>query len=521
MATETFTLTLDDHPDTGVSVTINDTSQTVQGQELRYITGLGTYDRRSFALGHGDDDTLVLWDRGARRLYPYIDLADNGGTQITTATTTTNEGVDQQGWYQICMGGGYVYVGRPLSQSNNAGRLDVYSITNGVLGSPGVGSPNTGTGYLSSNNFGYYKLASPGLTSHVVAQDGYTGHRVNGIQSVRNISPNGANIFTLTSGSTTRFTRGITCLSTGPGNSFLTVTGRTPSGNSVTLNGYWNNPPSGGIDLGGSITVTGASAEVARHNRLFYCHDSSGATAGEYFVATSGLNAGMQIHRIREGASSLAFQTVWTDNDFDPLEGNYAIQQVKNPAGDVGACMIKDGVVYGITYDSTQPGSSRISIAEEKSLIASSYSSSAQRGLACINDAVMAWTGNSALQIHKNNFFKTTFVPDYTIRVERNQSGSVWRYVSTGNDRTNSVWNGFPRKAMQFNLGDSIRFKIDSHEYPFYIKTANTTGTGDQAQGVANAGIERGYVEWTPTAAGTYYYVSSAYSDMGNTITIV
>ena len=63
--------------------------------------------------------------------------------------------------------------------------------------------------------------------------------------------------------------------------------------------------------------------------------------------------------------------------------------------------------------------------------------------------------------------------------------------------------------------GERVNFHVDATGHPFYIKTTNTTGTGDLVSGVSNNGAVDGTVTWTPPggSAGTYYYKVSLIYD--------
>ena len=71
--------------------------------------------------------------------------------------------------------------------------------------------------------------------------------------------------------------------------------------------------------------------------------------------------------------------------------------------------------------------------------------------------------------------------------------------------------------------GERINFHVDATGHPFYIKTTNTTGTGDLVSGVSNNGAVDGTVTWTPPggSAGTYYYKCGNHAAMGGVITVV
>ena len=73
--------------------------------------------------------------------------------------------------------------------------------------------------------------------------------------------------------------------------------------------------------------------------------------------------------------------------------------------------------------------------------------------------------------------------------------------------------------------GDTLRISINSftNNEPIYIKTQNTTGTGDQASGVTYQGATSGsiYFDTWYVGQGTYYYCSSANSGASGTINVV
>ena len=92
-------------------------------------------------------------------------------------------------------------------------------------------------------------------------------------------------------------------------------------------------------------------------------------------------------------------------------------------------------------------------------------------------------------------------------------------YVLSGADRsvTHSSAND---PTVTLVVGDTINFVVSATGHPFFIKTAAVTGTGSQASGVTNNGAENGTVSWTPSAAGTYYYICRYHGGMVGTITV-
>jgi plastocyanin len=109
------------------------------------------------------------------------------------------------------------------------------------------------------------------------------------------------------------------------------------------------------------------------------------------------------------------------------------------------------------------------------------------------------------------------FNPDYTITVTN--SGNS--YILSGTDRNGAVSGSNP--ALAFNSGDNVRFNVNastSSAHPFYIKTTQSTGTGNQVTGATGQGTTQ--VDWTTATdgAGSYGYQCSIHFGMWNTITI-
>ena len=107
--------------------------------------------------------------------------------------------------------------------------------------------------------------------------------------------------------------------------------------------------------------------------------------------------------------------------------------------------------------------------------------------------------------------------PDYTITVTN--SGNS--YILSGTDRNGAVSGTQPTLA--FNSGDNVRFNVDagtSSSHPFYIKTSQSTGTGNQVSGATGQGTTQ--LDWNTATDGTgsYGYQCSIHLAMWNTITI-
>ena len=105
--------------------------------------------------------------------------------------------------------------------------------------------------------------------------------------------------------------------------------------------------------------------------------------------------------------------------------------------------------------------------------------------------------------------------PNYNINVTASSNSD---YTLAGFDRNGTVSGNDP--SITINIGDEVNFIVNAASHPFYIKTVQGTGTDNQVSNVTNNGATSGVVNWTPTAAGTYYYQCSVHDGMYGTITV-
>ena len=110
---------------------------------------------------------------------------------------------------------------------------------------------------------------------------------------------------------------------------------------------------------------------------------------------------------------------------------------------------------------------------------------------------------------------ETTSAETYEINVTAN---SATNYILNGTDRNGSVTGNDP--SVTVNVGDTLNFIVNAPGHPFYLKTVQGSGTGNQIDGVTNAGTTNGTVSWTPTTAGTYYYQCAPHNSMSGVITV-
>ena len=105
----------------------------------------------------------------------------------------------------------------------------------------------------------------------------------------------------------------------------------------------------------------------------------------------------------------------------------------------------------------------------------------------------------------------------YTISVTAQGSAN---YILSGDDANGSVSGNDP--SVSLKVGDTLNFNVNAQGHPFYlIKTSNGGfGSSNLIDGVSNNGTVSATVSWTPTEAGTYFYICEYHPSMLGTITV-
>ena len=112
-----------------------------------------------------------------------------------------------------------------------------------------------------------------------------------------------------------------------------------------------------------------------------------------------------------------------------------------------------------------------------------------------------------------------TNLPVQTFNYTATATGSS-DYLMAGGDRVGNLVGSQPDPAINLVVGDTLNITNNANGgHPMFIKTASTTGTGDQASGVSGNGTVN--ISWTPSTAGTYYYICQFHGSMVGTITVV
>ena len=95
-------------------------------------------------------------------------------------------------------------------------------------------------------------------------------------------------------------------------------------------------------------------------------------------------------------------------------------------------------------------------------------------------------------------------------------------YTLVGTDANGEVNGNDPSITM--SVGETISFSVNAASHPFYIKTSQTTGTGDAyTDGVGGNGSVDSKITFTVPmdAPDTLYYICEFHSSMTGTFTII
>lgn len=97
-----------------------------------------------------------------------------------------------------------------------------------------------------------------------------------------------------------------------------------------------------------------------------------------------------------------------------------------------------------------------------------------------------------------------------TINLVASASGSS-DYIVNGTDRSGTISGNDP--TINAVVGDTITMNNNANgAHPMFFKTAATTGQGQQVSGASGQGSAS--MSWTPSSAGTYYYICEYHSAM-------
>jgi plastocyanin len=111
----------------------------------------------------------------------------------------------------------------------------------------------------------------------------------------------------------------------------------------------------------------------------------------------------------------------------------------------------------------------------------------------------------------------STTPPPATFNINVTAAGST-AYTLNGTDRNGSISSD--NATVRLQTGDTVNFNVSASGHPFWIKTSQSTGTGDAVAGVTNNGSEEDTVTWQPNTTGTFYYICEIHSSMTGEIIV-
>ena len=93
-------------------------------------------------------------------------------------------------------------------------------------------------------------------------------------------------------------------------------------------------------------------------------------------------------------------------------------------------------------------------------------------------------------------------------------------YALSGSDQNGNISGNDP--SVSIKVGDTFNFNLNVPGHPFFIIVNSNGGfeSNNLPSGITNNGASTGTVSWTPTEAGTYYYICEYHPSMIGTITV-
>ena len=114
----------------------------------------------------------------------------------------------------------------------------------------------------------------------------------------------------------------------------------------------------------------------------------------------------------------------------------------------------------------------------------------------------------------------TSITPGNNYNITVTNSGSSG-YTMSGTDRNGAIGGG-NNPQINLNVNDNLTFSMNAVGHPLYIKTTNSTGTGNlvTTPTAVGQGNVSGSITWTPSTAGTYHYNCEFHAGMHGLIVV-
>ena len=87
-------------------------------------------------------------------------------------------------------------------------------------------------------------------------------------------------------------------------------------------------------------------------------------------------------------------------------------------------------------------------------------------------------------------------------------------YIIDGSDQNGNVSGNDP--SISAKVGETLNFDVNASGHPLLLIISSNGGTGSSnlISGVSNNGADQGTISWSPSTAGTYYYICEFHPDM-------
>ena len=114
----------------------------------------------------------------------------------------------------------------------------------------------------------------------------------------------------------------------------------------------------------------------------------------------------------------------------------------------------------------------------------------------------------------------TSITPGNNYNITVTNSGSSG-YTMSGTDRNGAIGGG-NNPQINLNVNDNLTLSMNAVGHPLYIKTTNSTGTGNlvTTPTAVGQGNVSGSITWTPSTAGTYHYNCEFHAGMHGLIVV-
>ena len=141
------------------------------------------------------------------------------------------------------------------------------------------------------------------------------------------------------------------------------------------------------------------------------------------------------------------------------------------------------------------------------------------------SDVTINFAGGNGINVNRinNNRFEFVSAPESTFTVGKASADSGYSFAPDPTGQGFFIDSAI-NPTLYLNRGQKYNFVLAAASEPMYIKTAATTGTGDQyTKGVTGNGIQFGTLTFTPTmdADSSLFYQSSVTSGYSGIIKVI